>query len=454
MDIYLDWQHDFLGATMSSHGKWSWLHSPITGGVLLVIAATTALFWANLAPTLYHHAWHDPLFSVSSGFSATIYSINLHQIVNEFLMAIFFFFIGLEMKRELLDDDLSSIKKAALPLFSALGGVIFPASIYYFFNVGTDTVNGWGIPMATDIAFALGVLAMVGSRAPVTLKIFLSALAIGDDLMAVIVIAIFYTEQIFVNELLVGFLGLVILAIANKVGVRNRLLYYSIGLVIVWISFLASGVHATIAGVAVAFTIPSRREISMDSYLNQTKELLSGLENERHSQADVLTKHAISSLREIKVLSYQASNPLQLKEEALHPISALFIVPLFALGNAGVIVDDSMLAELTNPIVLGIAAGLIIGKPLGIFLFTKLLTILNLGQLPLGVSWTHIIGAGFLAGMGFTMSLFITDLAFSDPEQQIIAKVAVLLASIISGILGYLILMSSPVIEKHNELNI
>lgn len=363
-------------------------------------------------------------------------------------MAIFFFFIGLEMKRELLDGDLSNLQKAFLPLFSALVGVILPAGIYYFFNAGTDTVNGWGIPMATDIAFALGVLAMVGSRVPLSLKVFLSALAIGDDLMAVMVIAIFYTEQIFVNELLVGFLGLVILAIANKMGVRNRLVYYSIGLIIVWISFLASGVHATLAGVAVAFTIPSRREISMDSYLSQTKELLSGLEKERHRKADVLTKHAIASLREIKALSYQASNPLQLKEEALHPISALFIVPLFALGNAGVIVDNSMLTQSTNPIVLGIAAGLIIGKPLGIFLFTKFLIILNLGQLPQGVTWTHIIGAGFLAGMGFTMSLFITDLAFSDPEQQIIAKVAVLLASIISGILGYLILMSAAVIKN------
>lgn len=433
---------------MSSHGKLSWLHSPITGGVLLVIAASVALFWANLAPTLYYHVWHDTLFSVSSGFSSTIYSINLHQIVNEFLMAIFFFFIGLEMKRELLDDDLSTLKKAALPLFSALGGVVLPASIYYFFNAGTDTVNGWGIPMATDIAFALGVLAIVGSRVPLSLKVFLSALAIGDDLMAVLVIAIFYTEQIFVNELLVGFLGLIILAVANKMGIRNRLVYYSIGLVIVWISFLASGVHATIAGVAVAFTIPSRREISMDSYLIQAKGLLSGLEKERSSESDVLTKNAISSLREIKVLSYQASNPLQLKEEALHPISALFIIPLFALGNAGVIVDNSMLAELTNPIVLGIAAGLVIGKPLGIFLFAKCLTLLQWGQLPEGVTWRHIIGTGFLAGMGFTMSLFISDLAFSEPEQKIVAKVAVLLASIISGIVGYLILISSPVIKK------
>jgi NhaA family Na+:H+ antiporter len=438
----------FLGVTMSSRGKWSWLHSPITGGILLIIAATTALFWANLAPSLYHHAWHDALFSVSSGFSATLYSISLHQIVNEFLMAIFFFFIGLEMKRELLDDDLSSLKKAALPLFSALGGVIFPAGIYYFFNMGTDTVNGWGIPMATDIAFALGVLAMVGSRVPLSLKIFLSALAIGDDLMAVLVIAIFYTEQIFVNELLVGFLGLIILALTNKMGVRNPLVYYSIGLIIVWISFLASGVHATIAGVAVAFTIPSRREISMGNYLVTAKGLLGSLEKERHNKADVLTKNAISSLREIRDLSYQASNPLQLKEEALHPISALFIVPLFALGNAGVIVDNSMLAELTNPIVLGIAAGLIIGKPLGIFLFAKLLTLLKLGQLPGGVTWAHIIGVGFLAGMGFTMSLFISDLAFSEPEQKIVAKVAVLLASIISGILGYVILMSASVIKK------
>ena len=428
---------------MSSH-KWHWLHSPITGGVLLVIAALTALLWANLAPAHYHHVWHTTIWEVSTGLSDKVHQINLHKIANEFLMAIFFFFIGLEIKRELLDGELSSPQKAALPLFAALGGVIVPAGIYYFFNAGAETANGWGIPMATDIAFALGVLAIVGSRVPVTLKVFLSALAIGDDLMAVMVIAMFYTEQIFVNELLVGLVGLIVLAVANKLGVRNRIFYYGVGLVVVWVSFLASGVHATVAGVAVAFTIPSRREISMDSYLNQTKALLSGLENDRFNEQDILTKHSIKTLKKIKALSYQAANPLQLKEDALHPISTLFIVPFFALGNAGVIIDSSMMQQLTNPIVLGVATGLIVGKPLGIFLFTKLLTIMKWGALPAGVTWSHVIGAGFLAGMGFTMSLFITDLAFQNPDHQIIAKVAVLIASVISGIIGYIILVSSP----------
>lgn len=431
---------------MSSH-KWHWLHSPITGGVLLVIAASIALLWANIAPDHYHAVWHNTLWEVSTGLNDKIHAINLHAIANEFLMAIFFFFIGLEIKRELLDGELSSLKKAALPLFAALGGVILPAGIYFFFNAGESTVNGWGIPMATDIAFALGVLAIVGSRVPVSLKVFLSALAIGDDLMAVIVIAIFYTEQIFMNELMVGLLGLAILGVANRMGVRNNLFYYTIGLVVVWISFLASGVHATIAGVAIAFTIPSRREISMDSYLKQAKELLTGLESDRHCEQDVLSKHAIKSLKKVKSLSYQAANPLQLKEDALHPIATLFIVPFFALGNAGVIIDSGMINQLTNPIVLGIATGLIVGKPLGIFLFTKLLIALKWGSLPKGVTWTHVIGAGFLAGIGFTMSLFITDLAFTDPEHQIIAKVAVFVASLISGLIGYIILVRAPVIK-------
>jgi len=432
---------------MSSH-KWHWLHSPITGGVLLVIAATIALLWANIAPDHYHHVWHNTLWEVSTGLSDKIHQINLHKIANEFLMAIFFFFIGLEIKRELLDGELSSVQKAALPLFAALGGVILPAGIYYVMNAGLPTANGWGIPMATDIAFALGVLAIVGSRVPVTLKVFLSALAIGDDLMAVIVIAIFYTEQIFMNELMVGIAGLVILGIANRLGVRNNIFYYGVGLIIVWISFLASGVHATVAGVAVAFTIPSRREISMTSYLDQAKKLLSGLEDDRHCEKDVLSRHAIKSLKKIKALSYQAANPLQLKEDALHPLATLIIVPFFALGNAGVIIDSSMLNELTNPVVLGIAAGLIVGKPLGILLFTKLLILLKWGSLPKGVTWTHVIGAGFLAGIGFTMSLFITDLAFSDPQHQIIAKVAVFVASLISGIIGYIILVrAKPIAE-------
>jgi len=427
---------------MSSH-KWHWLHSPITGGVLLVLAALVALLWANIAPEHYHHVWHNTLWEVSTGLSDKVHKINLHKIANEFLMAIFFFFIGLEIKRELLDGELSSVKKAALPLFAAVGGVLFPAGIYVLFNSGTPTANGWGIPMATDIAFALGVLAIVGSRVPLSLKVFLSALAIGDDLIAVMVIAIFYTEQIFFNELLFGLLGILILAIANKAGVRNHLFYYTIGLTIVWISFLASGVHATVAGVAVAFTIPSRREISMDSYLNQAKSLLRGLESERFQDQDILSSHSVKSLKKIKSLSHQASNPLQLKEDALHPISTLFIVPFFALGNAGVIIDSSMLEQLTNPVMLGIAAGLIVGKPLGIYLFTKLLTLLKWGALPEGVTWSHIIGAGFLAGMGFTMSLFITDLAFKDPEYQVIAKVSVLIASVISGIIGYIILVKS-----------
>lgn len=432
---------------MSSH-KWHWLHSPITGGVLLVIAASIALLWANIAPDHYHHVWHNTLWEISTGLSDKVHQINLHKIANEFLMAIFFFFIGLEIKRELLDGELSSMQKAALPLFAALGGVLFPAGIYYLINAGEPTANGWGIPMATDIAFALGVLAIVGSRVPLTLKVFLSALAIGDDLMAVIVIAIFYTEQIFVNELLVGLVGLAILGIANRVGVRNNIFYYSVGLIVVWISFLASGVHATVAGVAVAFTIPSRREISMTSYLDQAKALLTGLEADRHCEEDVLSKHAIKSLKKIKSLSYQAANPLQLKEDALHPLATLIIVPFFALGNAGVIIDSEMVNQLANPIVLGISAGLIIGKPLGIYLFTKLLTILKWGELPKGVTWTHVIGAGFLAGMGFTMSLFITDLAFKDPEFQIIAKVSVLVASVISGIIGYIILKrAKPITE-------
>ncbi|MEH6453710.1 MAG: Na+/H+ antiporter NhaA [Psychromonas sp.] len=424
--------------------KWQWIHNPITGGMLLVVAAIIAIFWANILPENYHHFWHNTVFEVSPGYSKVVHSISFHNIANEFLMAIFFFFIGLEIKRELLAGDLSTPQKAALPIFAALGGVIFPAGIYILFNAGTESANGWGIPMATDIAFALGVLAIVGSRAPVTLKVFLSALAIGDDLMAVIVIAIFYTEQIFFSELVIGLLGIIFLVIANHKGVRSSFFYYTVGLIVVWISFLASGVHATIAGVAVAFTIPCRREISMDSYLNQSKALLKGLEHERLIGHHVLSAHAIQTLNQVKILSDQAANPLQSKEASLHPISTLFIVPFFALGNAGVIIDSAMVEEMTNPIVLGIAIGLVLGKPIGIVLFTKILTMSNLGQLPKGVTWSHIFGVGLLAGMGFTMSLFITDLAFINPEHQVIAKVSVLMASVISGVTGYLFLMRLP----------
>ena len=423
--------------------KMAWLHSPITGGALLVAAAIAALVWANLAPEHYHHFWHATIWQVGQG-TKDVHAINLHAITNEFLMAIFFFFIGLEIKRELFDGELSSVKKAALPVVAALGGVIAPVLIYFAFNGGTDTARGWGVPMATDIAFALGVLALVGSRAPLTLKVFLSALAIGDDLMAVLVIAIFYTSEINFNELLYGIGGLTILAVANKLGVRQLWIYYVAGLGIVWVGFLASGVHATIAGVAVAFTVPSRRGMSMNDYLDQVKALLQNLESDRHDKGDVLSKNAIKTLRKVKRLSYEASNPLQLKEKALHPIATLFIVPLFALGNAGIPINQEIIGQLLSPIALGVGLGLLIGKPLGIYLFTRLLVASGLGSLPAGVTWRHIIGAGFLAGMGFTMSIFITDLAFIAEMNQLTSKMAVLIASIISGVIGYVLLTQKP----------
>jgi len=430
--------------------KWHCLHSPITGGILLLIASATALIWANLSPEHYHAFWHNTLLETTITVKDSSFTINMHKIANEFLMAIFFFFIGLEIKRELLDGELSSFQKASLPLFAALGGVLIPAAIYCFMNSGTPAKSAWGIPMATDIAFALGVLAIVGTRVPLALKVFLSALAIGDDLMAVIVIALVYTKEIYMNELVFGLGGLLILTIANLMGVRKKLFYYTVGLCIVWVGFLASGVHATIAGVAVAFTIPSRRAISMNDYLSQSRDILANLEKDRFCENDVLSKNAMKQLKKIQILSHKAANPLQLKEDSLHPIATLFIVPFFALGNAGVIIDSEMLGQLSNPIVLGIALGLIVGKPLGVFLFTKLFTLLKIGSLPEGVTWTHIIGLGFLAGMGFTMSLFITDLALPNLEHQVIAKVAVLLASVISGIIGYVILVTAKPAKKES----
>lgn len=424
----------------------AWIHNPITGGALLVFATISALLWANLAPESYHHFWHETLWQVGKA-SGTIHNINLHAVANEFLMAIFFFFIGLEIKRELLDGELSSVQKASLPVVAALGGVVIPVVIYSYFNAGTEAARGWGVPMATDIAFALGVLALVGNKVPLTLKVFLSALAIGDDLMAVLVIAIFYTAEINFADLVYGMIGFIILAVANRCHVRNLWIYYITGLGIVWLGFLASGVHATIAGVIVAFTIPSRRGIDMHTYMRKVKRLLKNLEPERHHTSDVLSKHAIKSLKRIKALSYEAANPLQLKEKALHPVATLFIVPFFALGNAGVPINQEVMDQLTSPIALGVGLGLLVGKPLGIYLFTKVFVMCGFGQLPEGVTWRHIIGAGFLAGMGFTMSIFITDLAFIGEMSQLTAKLAVLIASIIAGVAGFVILKTCPDIK-------
>ena len=417
------------------------LHQEASGGILLIIATVIALAWAN-SPFVdsYHHLWNTYL-SIDVGGLGLKYS--LHHWINDGLMVIFFFVVGLEIKRELLVGELSSAKKAALPIAAALGGMIFPALIYTIFNLGSEGAPGWGIPMATDIAFVVGILALLGKKVPLALKIFILALAIVDDLGAVLVIAIFYTSNISFTSLLIAAGFIVLLIAMNRMGVRNLLIYTLVG-VGLWLAFLKSGVHATVAGVLLAFTIPVSSRINTNKFKNETEILLVEFDNAGEPGNDVLTNsERLSIVDQIENNCEKILTPLQRFEHGLHPWVAFFIMPVFALANAGVTIGSGIVSAVSNPISMGIISGLFIGKQIGIFSFSYFAVKLKLASMPEGVSWKKIYAAAILAGIGFTMSLFIANLAFKFPELLDIAKVGILSGSLLSGIVGFIILKSA-----------
>ena len=409
------------------------------GGVILIIATIAAMFWANSSfYDSYHYIWHD--YKVGFVWGKINMVASLHHWINDGLMALFFFVVGLEIKREVMGGELSSIKKASLPIAAAVGGMLLPALFYAIAVVKyPEYINGWGIPMATDIAFALGLLAMLGNRVPLNLKIFLTALAIADDLGAVLVIAIFYTESIDYNELLYAGICLLILIAANFAGIRRTLFYAILGFAGVWIAFVYSGVHATIAGVLIALTIPARTKINEESYIDKLMLYLNKFKKEESdTKSTLLTKNQVHILAEIQNLNDKAITPLQRLEHTLHPLTAYFILPVFALSNAGVHIDGKIMDMLIHPISIGIICGLVLGKFIGISLLSRLVVKFKIASLPEGVSWNQIYGVAFLAGIGFTMSMFISDLAFKDESFKQIAKVGIMAASAISAIIGML----------------
>jgi len=409
------------------------------GGVMLIIATIAAMFWANSSFfESYHHIWHE--YKVGFVWGEIDMVASLHHWINDGLMALFFFVVGLEIKREVMGGELSSIKKASLPIAAAVGGMLLPASFYAIAVINyPEYINGWGIPMATDIAFALGLLAMLGNRVPLNLKIFLTALAIADDLGAVMVIAIFYTESIDYNELLYAGICLVLLIAANFAGIRRTLFYAIVGFAGVWIAFVYSGVHATIAGVLIALTIPARTKIDEESYIDKLTVYLNKFKKEDiDTKSTLLTKNQVHLIADIQDLNEKAITPLQRLEHTLHPVTAYFILPVFALSNAGVHIDGEIIDMLIHPISIGIICGLVLGKFIGISLFSKLMVKFKIASLPEGVSWNQIYGVAFLAGIGFTMSMFISDLAFKDESFKQIAKVGIMAASVISAIIGML----------------
>lgn len=423
------------------------IHQESFGGFLLIGVTIIAVVWANSSYyDVYNHIWHN----VKMGFSFGDFELkgDLHHWVNDGLMAIFFFVIGLEIKREVMDGELSSFKSAILPIGAAIGGMLVPALVYVAFNYDNpQNIDGWGIPMATDIAFALGLLSLLGNRVHPNLKIFLTALAIADDLGAILVIAFFYTESIDMTEIIYAMIFLGVLFGANKLGVRKTAFYAIVGLGGVWLSFIYSGVHATIAGVLVAMAIPSKPKISGKKYFEKLKSLLLGSKFSTSENMSIISSEEAHTLSDVIQATKEAESPSQKLEHILHPFSAFFILPIFALANAGVRIEGSLMELLFHPISLGIIAGLVLGKFLGISLFTHLIIKMNITSLPKGMGFRQVYGASLLAGIGFTMSIFISDLAFSDNESIQIAKVGVFAASILAAILG-MTLLSFPSKQK------
>jgi NhaA family Na+:H+ antiporter len=414
-------------------------HKQSSGGILLIAATALALVWAN-SPwgEGYAALWHTKLSVGVGDFSLTK---DLTHWINDGLMAVFFLVVGLEIKREVLVGELSSVRGAALPVAAAVGGAVVPALIYVAINAGTEGAAGWGIPMATDIAFALGVLALLGERAPVGLKVFLTALAIVDDIVAVLVIALFYTSEISWGALGVGGLFLVALIVANLIGVGRTLVYALLG-VGLWLAFLLSGVHATIAGVLLAFTVPASSFINPSAFLERGRYVLDRFEKagEKGESSVLANEERQAALHALNHAAYELEPPLHELEHALHPWVVFAIMPIFALVNAGVALGGGIAEALTNPVALGIVAGLVVGKQIGVTLFAWLAVKGGVSELPQGIGWRHVYGAGWLAGIGFTMSLFITDLAFSEGSLVEAAKLGILAASLIAGVVGWTIL--------------
>ncbi|GAA0758458.1 sodium/proton antiporter NhaA [Psychroflexus lacisalsi] len=334
-----------------------------------------------------------------------------------------------------MHGQLTSFKKAILPVSAAIGGMLVPALIYFSFAQNTDAVAGWGIPMATDIAFALGVIYLLGDKVPISLKIFLTAIAIVDDLGAVLVIAFFYTSDISMLNLALGGGFLLILFLANKLGVRNTIFYAIFGIGGLWLAFLLSGVHATIAAVLAAFTIPSNERISSKLFLRKASQLsykIKTVFKEKEHEVDIA-----ENIEKFSMLSDDATAPLHRLEKTLSPFVNFIVLPLFAFANAGVTINQEAFTNFFNPVTLGVICGLLAGKVIGIMLLTKLMVFFKISFLPEGVTFKHVFGIGILASIGFTMSIFITELAFENELYKTQAKIGILTASIIAGIIGY-----------------
>jgi Na+:H+ antiporter, NhaA family len=402
------------------------LHTEAAGGVALLLAAVVALLWANSPwQDSYTQLWHTHLAIDLGGH---VLDLDLQGWINDGLMTIFFFVVGLEIKRELVEGELREPRRAALPVIAAVGGMLAPALIYIAFNAGGPGAHGWGIPVATDIAMAVGVVSLLGAVVDPALKLFLLALAIVDDIGAILIIAIFYSHGFDIRGLLVAIALLGAVVGCRLLGVRSIGVYVALGIG-VWLALQESGVHATIAGVALGFLTPTQPF--------QPPELIDADE--------LLDLSSVDRARETAELARGSVSVVEWLEHRLHPWSSFVIVPLFALANAGVVVTGGALrAAWASSIAHGIVVGLVVGKLVGVSTFTWLAVRLGLGALPPGITWRGVVGIGGLAGIGFTVSLFVTGLAFVEPALQDEAKIAILMASTLASVVGTLILRLAP----------
>lgn len=405
-------------------------------GILLFFATLLAVIIANSALSQqYFDLWNTELGVAIGGHTI---SMSLMYWINDGLMALFFLMVGLEIKRELLIGELSSVKKASFPIIAAIGGMVIPAFVYIALN--TNDPKGFGIPMATDIAFALGILMLLGKRVNPALKLFLVALAVVDDLGAVLVVATVYTNEIHAEYFLHAGLVYAIIWILSAKRVTSLTPYLLLGIAL-WVYIHAIGIHATIAGVLLAFAIPIKSKVDEKNFIKTTRESVDDFE--KHiDNIPILNHHQIDALEDIAYNYDKVQNPLVKLEHQLHGFSAFFIMPLFAFSNAGVILDFSSISA-NLMIVLGVVLGLIVGKPIGIFGFTYLATKLKLVNKPDDLSWEEIVAVGFLGGIGFTMSIFITQLAFIDQSIVGAVKIGIFIASFIAGIIGVLLILKA-----------
>ena len=434
MKIYAPWEKAFNRiATPFEH----FLHAQTTTGLVLMFMTILALILANTTMTeAYVHLFHTKIdFTVGSW----QLSHTIHHWINDGLMAIFFFMVGLEIKREILVGELSNVKVAILPILAAIGGMVLPALIYLGINAGGEGAGGWGIPMATDIAFAISALVLLGNRVSPALVTFLVALAIVDDLGAVIVIAIFYTDQIQFIPLILAGVSFLIMVFFNRVGIHMILPYFIVGL-FMWFFMLESGVHATIAGVIAAMTIPSKPKRTPTDFTMHTKNALDEYDNYPVATDNTMHEKQKAILLNIKDNIDSVGSPPARLEHDLHLPVALIVIPLFALANAGISIDFSSIGEtIVTPVSLGIIAGLILGKVIGIAGVAWVAVKMGIAKLPEGSTMSQVFGVAFLGGIGFTMSIFVADLAFLGNEALIFqAKVGILAASLFAGLFGFI----------------